>query len=74
MIDRLTQSENGKAKVGPIEVEPWKITEQGEKVVTDLRRLDQLMGESRLLELEITDGKFGSFFSDEQRRRMQKHI
>jgi hypothetical protein len=74
LVDRLIQSESGKAKVGPIEVELGKLAEKGEKVMTNLSRLNQLMGESRLLELEITEGKFGPFFTDEQRSRMQKHI
>jgi hypothetical protein len=74
LVDRLIQSESAKARIGPIEVELEKLAEKGEKVMTDLGRLNKLMGESRLLELEITEGKFGPFFNDEQRRRMQKHI
>ncbi|MBM4302136.1 MAG: hypothetical protein FJ121_11555 [Deltaproteobacteria bacterium] len=74
LVDRLILSESGKAKVGPIEIELGKLAKKGEKVMTDLSRLNQLMGESRLLELEITEGKFGPFFNDEQRRRMQEHI
>jgi hypothetical protein len=74
LVDRLIQSEGGKAKVGPIEIELGKLAEKGAKVMTDLSRLNQLMGESRLLELEITDGIFGPFFTDEQRRRMRDQI
>ena len=32
------------------------------------------MAESRLLELEITEGNFGAVFTKEQRQRMQNHI
>jgi len=74
LVDRLVQSESGKAKVGPMEVELGKWAEKGEKVMTDVSRLNQLMGESRLLELEIITGDFGGRFTDEQRRLMQKHI
>jgi len=74
LVERLIQSEGGKAKVGPIEVELGKLAEKGEKVMTDLSRLNQLMCESRLLELEITYLRWGSSFTDEQRSRMQMQI
>jgi len=60
--------------LGPIEVELGKLLEKGEKVVSDLGRLNQLMAETRLRELEITEGMFGAVFTDEQRTRMQKQI
>lgn len=74
LFDRLVQSEGGKAKVGPIEVELGKLSERSEKVISDLSRLNQLMFESRLLELEITEGKFGPLLTDEERTRMREHI
>jgi len=40
----------------------------------DMNRLNELMAESRLLELEITDSMFGSIFTDEQRERMRNQI
>ena len=57
-----------------IEIDLGKIAERSEKAVSDLSRLNQLMAESRLLELEITNAKFGLIFTDEQRTRMQNHI
>jgi hypothetical protein len=74
LVDRLIQSEAGKAKVGPFELELGKIAATGEKVMSNFKRLNQLMAESRLLELEITNAKFGPIFTDEQRTRMQNHI
>jgi hypothetical protein len=64
--------------VGPIELEIGKLAEKGEKVMDSMRadfsRLNQLMAETRLLELEITEGMFGAVFTDEQRTRMQNQI
>lgn len=39
-----------------------------------MNRFNLLMAESRLLELEITEGKFGVVFSSEPRSRMKQHI
>lgn len=74
LIDRLINSESGKAKVGPIEVELGKLAEEGQQAVSQLNRINYLMAESRLLELEITEGNFGPVFSEEQRNRMKKQI
>ncbi|EPT9254033.1 hypothetical protein ACVTNV_002392 [Vibrio alginolyticus] len=74
LIDRLIDSESGKAKVGPIEVELGKLAKEGQQAVSKLNRINYLMAESRLLELEITKGNFGPVFSSEQRKMMQKHI
>ncbi|MDF5252483.1 hypothetical protein P3644_25080, partial [Vibrio parahaemolyticus] len=74
LIDRLIDSESGKARVGPIEVELGKLAKEGQRAVSKLNRINYLMAESRLLELEITEGKFGPVFSPEQRKMMRKHI
>lgn len=74
LVERLINSESGKAKVGPVEIELGKLAEDGQQAVQSLNRLNFVMAESRLLELEITEGKFGTVFSTEQRGRMQKHI
>ncbi len=63
-----------RAKIGPLEIELGQLAEQGKQAVNNLEKITHLMAESRLLELEITDGKFGPFFTDEQRSRMKKHI
>lgn len=74
LVARLINSETGKAKIGPIEVELGKLAEQGQQAVSQLNRINYLMAESRLLELEITEGFFGSVFNEEQRKRMKHHI
>jgi len=74
LVERLIKSDSGKAKVGPIEIELGKLAEKGRQAVDNLNRINYLMAESRLLELEITEGKFGLVFSSEQRKRMQDHI
>jgi hypothetical protein len=74
LIDRLVKSDHGKAKVGPIEIELGDLAKQGRQAVSDLNRLNTLMAQSRLLELEITEGKFGPFFTPEQQERMKQHI
>ncbi len=74
LLERLIRSETGKAKVGPVEIELGKLAEEGKAAVQTLNKLNLLMGESRLLELEITEGNFGAVFSAEQRERMKQHI
>ena len=74
IIERLINSDSGKAKLGPIEIELGKIAEEGKQAVNNLNRITHLMAESRLLELEITEGNFGSVFSTEQRERMKNQI
>jgi hypothetical protein len=74
IIDRLVSSESGKAKVGPIEVELGKLAEEGQQAVSQLNRINYLMAESRLLELEITEGKFGAIFNPEQQEKMKNQI
>jgi hypothetical protein len=74
LVERLIRSDSGKAKVGPIEIELGKLAQEGHQAVDNLNRLNYLMAESRLLELEITEGNFGPVFSSEQRERMKNHI
>ncbi len=74
LLDRLTASDYGKAAVGPVKIELGKLAEQGKIAVGTLNRLNLLMAESRLLELEITEANFGRVFSGEQRARMKQHI
>lgn len=76
IIGNFTGSKLRKAKVGPIEVELEleKLATQGEKAVSNVIRLTELMAESRLLELEITESMFGSIFTPDQRKRMQSQI
>ena len=74
LVERLIKSESGRAKVGPVEIELGKLAEEGQRAVQTLNKLNLLMGESRLLELEITEGNFGAVFSTDQRERMKQHI
>ena len=74
LVERLIKSDRGRAKIGPIEIELGDLAKQGRQAVSELNRLNTLMAESRLLELEITEGKFGQIFSPEQQDRMKKHI
>ena len=74
LVDRLIKAESGKAKVGPVEIELGKLAQEGKQAVHNLNRINYLMAESRLLELEITEGNFGPVFSSKQRERMKDHI
>ena len=74
LVDRLIKAESGKAKVGPVEIELGKLAQEGKQAVHSLNRINYLMAESRLLELEITEGNFGPVFSSKQRERMKDHI
>jgi hypothetical protein len=74
LLDRLTASDQVKAEIGPVKIELGKLAEQGQIAVGNLTRLNLLMAESRLLELEITEANFGRVFSAEQRARMKAHI
>lgn len=51
-----------------------KLNERGTDAVEKLEKLNKLMAESRLLEIEITSMTFGRIFSADQQRRMEEHI
>lgn len=74
LFERFTSSDEGKAEIGPVKIELGKLARQGQDAVNSLNRLNLLMAESRLLELEITEATFGRVFSEEQRERMKHHI
>jgi len=76
LIDQLTGTDVKRAKVGPVEIERelGNLAKEGKQAVETMNRLNILMAESRLLELEITDGMFGSIFSPAQRQRMREQI
>lgn len=74
LVERLIESDSGKAKVGPVEIELGRIAEEGATALETLKRLNVLMAESRLLEMEITEGNFGAVFTPEQRSRMKEQI
>lgn len=74
LLERFSNSSGSKAEIGPLKIELGKLAEEGKDAVGRLNRTTELMAESRLLELEITAGMFGSIFSDEQRATLKKQI
>ena len=74
LLERFTSSDEGRAEIGPVKIELGKLVREGQDAVNNLNRLSVLMAESRLLELEITEGTFGRMFSDEQHARMKQQI
>lgn len=73
LVERLIHSDSGKAKIGPVEIELGKLAEQGQQAVDKLNRINFLMAESRLLELQITEGMpMFSMVSTEEHRNMMK--
>ena len=76
LLEQFTKGDLRRAKVGPIEIERElnKLAEQGQQAVSNLNRINELMAESRLLELEITQTMFGRVFTDEQREKLKGHV
>ena len=75
LIERLARSDSAvEAQLGPAVIRLGQVAEKGDRAVTSFERLSVLMAESRLLELEITEGKFGTDFSADQRKRMNAQI
>lgn len=74
VIDRLIRSDKGAIEVASVRVELGRLASEGQDAVNDLHRINVVLAESRLLELQITEGMFGLVFSDEQREQMNKHI
>ena len=75
LFDRLVGSDEGsKIEFASVKIELGRLAREGKDAVNNLSRLTVLMAESRLLELEITEGTFGTVFSNEQRNQMNQHI
>jgi len=76
LIEQFASGDVNKIKLGSFELERQltKLTDQGQQAVSNLNRLNELMAESRLLELEITQNMFGQRLTKEQRDRMEKQI
>ena len=70
----ISTSDESKAEFGPIKIELGKLAREGHDAITNLSRLNVLMAETRLLELEITEGMFSTVFTDDQRARMKGQI
>lgn len=51
-----------------------EIAEKGSSAIEELKRLNLIMAESRLLELQVMRGNLGSLFSEEQQERIDKNI
>ncbi|SRR5260221_4370493 len=76
LVGQFTKGDVRRAKVGPVEIERElkDLAKEGKNAVTNLNRINQLMAESRLLELEITQNMFGTIFTAEQGDRLRKQI
>jgi len=74
ILDRFGSGSDNEAEIGPVRIRLGKIADEGESAVNQLNRINHVMAESRLLELEITSGAFGQMFTPEQRERMDKQI
>jgi hypothetical protein len=74
LLERFSNLSGSKTEIGPIKIELGKLAKEGKDAVGRLNRTTELMAESRLLELEITSGMFGSIFSNEQQARLEKKI
>jgi hypothetical protein len=74
IFERFVDSSGGKAVIGPLRIELGKLAEEGKTAVGRVNRVTEVMAESRLLELEITQQEFSTRFSDDQRRRLQQQI
>jgi hypothetical protein len=76
ILKQLGSADKFKAKIGPVEIERElkSLAEKGHLAVSRLNRISELMAESRLLELEITESNFGPVFSADQQKRMKEHI
>ena len=76
LIEQFTSGNLRRARIGPFEIERElnKLAEEGKLAVSNLNRMNELMAESRLLELEITDKMFGVLLTNEQRQRLNSHI
>lgn len=76
IFEQFTKGDLKRFKISEFEVERElnKLAEKGHEVVSSLNRTNELMAESRLLELEITESMFGGIFTDEQRSRLKEQI
>lgn len=73
-LERFSNSSGSKAEIGPLKIELGKLAAEGKDAVGRFNRINELMAESRLLELEITTGMFGPFFSSDQQAKLKKQI
>ena len=74
LFERFMGSDEAKIGIGSLKLELGKLARQGEDAVNNFNRLNVLMAESRLLELEITEANFRAVLTHEQRKRMTEHI
>jgi len=79
LVNRFIKSDQGNAKIGPVEIRFGKVVEDGEKAVSNLKQINILMAESRLLELKITQkiisqGMHSGVIDRTFQEEMQTHI
>ena len=74
LFERFLGAHESKAEFGPIKLQLGKLARDGQEAIDAMNRLSVLMAETRLLDLEITEGNFGQRFTKEQQSRMKKQI
>lgn len=76
LISRLSDKDLKRVKLWLLEYEKGfeQIVKEGSGAVERINRLTILMAESRLLELEITQQSFGSWFTPDKQQRLEQHI
>lgn len=77
IFEQFTKGDLKRVKFSEFEFERGelnKLAEKGQEAVSNLNRTNELMAESRLLELEITESMFGAIFTAEQRGRLKEQI
>ena len=74
VVTRFVRSDDGTAKLGPIEVRLGRIADNSEDVLNRVNALTVVMAESRLTELRVTLDNFGPAISKLQRREMELQL
>jgi hypothetical protein len=74
LFNKLTNAKISEAEIGPVKIKLEDLARQGEETLNIMNKISILMAQSRLLELETTEEKFGPVFTPEQLRKMKEHI
>lgn len=74
LLKRFAGSSDLEASLGPLTIKLGKLAEEGKTAVGRFYEITEVMAESRLFELEVTQGIFGSLLSEEQQQQLQEHI
>ena len=74
ILDRFGSGDDSEAEIAPVRIRLGRIADEGENAVKKLNKINHVMAESRLLELEILSETFGQVFTTEQQQRMVNQI